>query len=62
MISSSLRNVYGDPAKVTPELVDLYFALAVRAGNRKALVARGYQMNAQGEAGEQTVSLERSAR
>ncbi len=40
LIESSLRNVYGDPAKVTPELVDLYFALAVRAGNRKALVAR----------------------
>lgn len=31
-------------------------------GLRKALVARGYQMSAQGEAGEQTVSLERSAR
>lgn len=43
LIESSLRNVYGDPGKVTPELVDLYFALAVRAGNRHALVARFQQ-------------------
>lgn len=40
VIESSLRNVYGDPSKVTPALVDLYYALAIRAGNRKALVAR----------------------
>lgn len=40
LIESSLRNVYGDPSKVTPELVDRYFELATRAGNRQALVAR----------------------
>lgn len=40
VIESSLRNVYGDPAKVTPELVDRYFDLATRAGNRAALQAR----------------------
>ena len=40
IVQSSVRNVYGDPAKVTPELVDLYFAMALRAGNRAALGRR----------------------
>ncbi len=40
VIESSLRNVYGNPAKVTRELVDRYYALALRAGNRRALVQR----------------------
>jgi pimeloyl-ACP methyl ester carboxylesterase len=40
LIESSLRNVYGDPGKVTPELVDRYFELTLRAGNRRALVQR----------------------
>jgi pimeloyl-ACP methyl ester carboxylesterase len=40
LIESSLRNVYGDPTRVTPELVDRYFDLATRAGNREALVQR----------------------
>jgi len=40
LIESSLRNVYGDPSKVTPELVDRYFELTLREGNRRALVER----------------------
>jgi pimeloyl-ACP methyl ester carboxylesterase len=40
LITSSLRDVYGDPSKVTDELVDRYFELATREGNRAALVAR----------------------
>ena len=40
MIESSVRNVYGDPAKVTPELIDRYFELTLRAGNRHALGER----------------------
>ncbi|MCK7592928.1 alpha/beta fold hydrolase [Pseudomarimonas salicorniae] len=40
VIESSLRNVYGDPSRVTPELVDRYFDLATRSGNRAALQAR----------------------
>lgn len=40
VIQSSLRNVYGDPSKVTPELVDRYYELALRAGNRAALARR----------------------
>ncbi len=40
VVERSLRDVYGDPSKVTPDLVDRYFDLATRAGNRAALVAR----------------------
>jgi pimeloyl-ACP methyl ester carboxylesterase len=40
VVEHSLRNVYGDPSKVTPELVDLYSAMALREGNREALVRR----------------------
>ena len=40
VVERSLRDVYGDPSRVTPELVDRYFDLATRAGNRAALVAR----------------------
>ena len=44
VIESSLRNVYGDPGKVTPELVDRYYELTLREGNRKALAYRFDQM------------------
>jgi pimeloyl-ACP methyl ester carboxylesterase len=40
MIESSVRNVYGDPAKVTPELIDRYYEITLRQGNRDALGAR----------------------
>jgi pimeloyl-ACP methyl ester carboxylesterase len=40
LVQSSVRHVYGDPAKVTPELVDLYTAMTLRAGNREALAQR----------------------
>jgi pimeloyl-ACP methyl ester carboxylesterase len=40
LVERSLQDVYGDPAKVTPALVDRYFDLATREGNRAALVAR----------------------
>jgi len=40
IVEKSLRNVYGDPSKVTDELIDLYYDLAVREGNRNALVKR----------------------
>jgi len=40
VIESSLRNVYADPGKVTPELVDRYFELTLREGNRRALARR----------------------
>ena len=40
VVEASVRNVYGDPSKVTPQLVDRYFELALREGNRAALVQR----------------------
>lgn len=43
VIESSLRNVYGNPGKVTPELVDRYVAMTSRAGNREALGRRMLQ-------------------
>jgi pimeloyl-ACP methyl ester carboxylesterase len=43
LVESSVRNVYGDPAKVTPELVDRYYEITLREGNRSALVQRFVQ-------------------
>lgn len=40
MVEASVRNVYGDPAKVSDELVERYYALSLRAGNRAALSKR----------------------
>lgn len=40
VIESSVRNVYGDPSKVTPELVDRYYELTLREGNRRAFTQR----------------------
>jgi pimeloyl-ACP methyl ester carboxylesterase len=38
LIESSLKNVYGDPSKITPGLIDLYFDITLREGNRRTLV------------------------
>ena len=40
VVEQSVRNVVGDPSHVTPELVQRYYDLTRRAGNRAALVAR----------------------
>jgi pimeloyl-ACP methyl ester carboxylesterase len=40
MVEASVVSVYGDPGKVTPALVDRYYDLTQRAGNRAALVER----------------------
>ncbi len=40
VIEDSVKNVYGDPARATPELVDRYFELTLREGNRRALSER----------------------
>lgn len=44
VVQDSLRNVYGDPSKVSAELVDRYYELTLRAGNRRALANRFQQM------------------
>ena len=48
VIESSLRNVYGDPSKITPELIDRYYELTLRKGNRQSLGAR-FSQNKAGE-------------
>lgn len=40
IVTSSVRNVYGDPSKVTDALVDRYFELTLREGNRASLPQR----------------------
>lgn len=44
LIEASVRSVYGDPDKVSPELVDRYYELTLRAGNREALRRRLLQV------------------
>ncbi len=40
LVEEGVKSVYGDPSKVTPELVDRYFELTLREGNREALRLR----------------------
>ncbi len=56
MIESSVRNVYGDPSRITPELIDRYFELTLRAGNRHALGER-FRQSPGGQYAEQIPSV-----
>ena len=40
LVQAGLEGVYGDPGRVGPELVDRYYELSLRAGNRAALQDR----------------------
>ncbi|WP_431256450.1 alpha/beta fold hydrolase [Roseateles chitinivorans] len=40
LVDRSLREVYGDPSQVSAALVDRYFELTLREGNREALAQR----------------------
>ena len=40
LVVQSVASVYGDPSKITPALVDRYFELTLREGNRRALRLR----------------------
>jgi pimeloyl-ACP methyl ester carboxylesterase len=40
MIEASVRNVYGQPDKVSPALIDRYYELTLREGNRASLTQR----------------------
>ncbi len=57
VVDNSVRNVYGDPSKVTLELVDRYFDLTLRAGNRKALAYRMDQVLSGNEANIKNLKL-----
>jgi pimeloyl-ACP methyl ester carboxylesterase len=45
LVEDSVRSVYGDPSKVTPPLVDRYYELTLREGNRHALRLRMQQLD-----------------
>jgi pimeloyl-ACP methyl ester carboxylesterase len=45
LVAQGIANVYGHPERVTSELVDRYFDITRRAGNRRALVQRLNQMD-----------------
>ena len=57
VIESSVRNVYGDPDLVTDELVDRYYELTLREGNRAALSARFARVEWRDESGERVSTL-----
>lgn len=44
LVEASVREVYGDPSKVGTALVDRYFELTLREGNRAALLQRIQQL------------------
>jgi pimeloyl-ACP methyl ester carboxylesterase len=44
LVVSGLVDVYGDPTRITDALVDRYYELTLRSGNRRALVERIRQM------------------
>ena len=44
LVERSVRAVYGDPARIQPEVFERYFELTLREGNRAALRQRFQQM------------------
>jgi pimeloyl-ACP methyl ester carboxylesterase len=56
LVEQSVQQVYGDPSKVTPELVDRYFELTLRDGNRHALALRMQHLTV-GEQAERIATL-----
>jgi pimeloyl-ACP methyl ester carboxylesterase len=56
LVAQSLASLYGDPTHVTPELVDRYFELTLREGNRHAL-AQGMRHRVIGEHAERIASI-----
>jgi pimeloyl-ACP methyl ester carboxylesterase len=53
LVAASVASVYGDPSRITDALVDRYFELTLREGNRRALGLRLQQL----EAGEHVARL-----
>lgn len=56
IVAASLANVYGDPRRISGELVDRYFELTLREGNRRALRLR-LQQFVRGEHAERIATL-----
>jgi pimeloyl-ACP methyl ester carboxylesterase len=51
LVVQGMRNVFGDPAKVTPEMVDRAVELTQREGNRRAFIERARQRSSASLAG-----------
>jgi pimeloyl-ACP methyl ester carboxylesterase len=43
LVEQGMRNVFGDPSRVTPEMVERSFELTAREGNRRAILDRARQ-------------------
>ncbi len=56
VVVEGLQSVYGDPTRVTEALVDRYYELALREGNRRALGFRARQI-VMGEHAERVAAL-----
>jgi pimeloyl-ACP methyl ester carboxylesterase len=56
VIEQSVANVYGDPSRIKPLLIDRYFELTLREGNRRALANRIQHLVA-GENAERIATL-----
>jgi pimeloyl-ACP methyl ester carboxylesterase len=52
VVASSVRDVYGDPSRVTEALIDRYQAMTLRQGNRRAVVQRLAQLDPGGDAAQ----------
>jgi pimeloyl-ACP methyl ester carboxylesterase len=50
VVASSVASVYGDPSRITDALVDRYFELTLREGNRRAMSLRLNQLEADAHA------------
>jgi pimeloyl-ACP methyl ester carboxylesterase len=53
-IEDSVKSVYGHPERITPELIDRYYELTLREGNRASLIQRFAQAPIGSRAGEVT--------
>jgi len=56
LVAQGLVTVYGHPERVTPELVDRHFELALREGNRRALGLRMQQLQ-RGEGADRIATI-----
>ncbi len=56
LVAATLRSVYGDPTRVNDDMIERYFELALRQGNRHALGLRLQQLE-MGEHAERIKSL-----
>lgn len=56
LVAASIRNTYGQPERVNDALIERYFELTLRAGNREALIQR-FRQNVHGEGAERIASI-----